>query len=1781
MCRDSLLDTPVTCVEAAQTSDHFVLDTPVTCVEAAPTSDDFEETHVCPPPPAPEQICVGQVEDGLREQLALIMDRGFSEGWGAVKSQKPEDLAPEINTETGRAELLCHVIQDQERGEAVERPTLVPAHQRTQPVECDSIVSTNNNGQGDTIVIHTDQANTCVVAEGDVCEYGEPEISSDISSAQDLENRYVHVKQDGKLIQLLNPRTFLSKIIKFPRKSSPEVKKSKVSKRFVEESVREPEPERKNIEIFTVLYQPCSAEILYIPKVNIGVNMDQNTEQHNGATLINEKQHRKETQDKKEILATDEVQKETLAVEEVQKETLAVEEVQKETLAVEEVKKETLAVDEVQKKTMALEEVQKETLAVEEVQKETLAVLNSAKNETIKQSPDVRVKCSQNSTFQETLNDNPPQQSIKNRSLSTSSDDSSSGVEEELIRKDVVSSSHSTHPFHSDAITNLGTDRHVDLPLKEKGTVAESADSNSDRCSGETEGRNDKLEMVKVTPLEELTFIVNNQNEVHQLTKPPVDNFISSVASPSESGHTRSQQVSLSSSVRCPPDEQVETTIASNIQKDKETKSGSCVDKQEEEDKTKIEIEMLGQPLHTDSLHHQQLNDSETQETKTVEESSPVIETHHIVITYTGKDKQPKKKSKKTNSPESDQTKKKHFFSWPFRRNKKINEERKSGEGSSSDDDTGETTVELEDVKIENVDFSKEEETTFNEGSSPRTSTPQDISQNTDVRLDHTVDISTESEQTAESGKSSRRSSVSSSSSVNSITGHIDPSVTLHATPNYSGIVVHEVICVTDKQQQYKSNTDSSDKTTNSSDSETIQTSDTVQTSDNTNTGVADKTLLHKNKHKRNKAPNDISISSKKSGEVEKPFKTTKLKYDKNSSAEPSSSGEDSEEIPRDRTQIHNSQDGQEETQQKVASQTAYTTDGVKSETKPLDTGTSTEKVESASPKSQKASKISKFLNELRSPTKKEPEVNFDNILGSDQRFDGQYHREDDVTHGLPDSQSPSLKSVTQVEYEETSNDPQNVISEPRHFVVVAIDVGTTHSGYAFSFVRDPGSVYMMRRWSGEEPGLVNQKTLTSLLLTPEGNFHSFGYNARSNYLNLIPLEAKHWLYFSTFKMELHHNTVAMVIGLSSMIIGLSAMVIGLSSMIIGLSAMVIELSAMVIELSSMIIGLSAMVIELSAMVIGLSAMVFGLSAMVIGLSAMVIGQSAMVIGQSAMVIVLSSMVIGLSAMVIGLSAMVIGLSAMVIGLSAMVIGLSAMVIGLSAMVIGLSAMELSLDTKLVAANGEKFPAIKVFAYCLEFFKTHALQQLSDQSGTEILNEDIRWVITVPAIWKAPAKQFMREAAYEAGLASRNFPGQLLIALEPEAASIYCRTLRMHQLVPDNPLKRPLQSPGRHNAELNNSNMAVTELTVGSRYLIVDCGGGTVDITVHELYPSGHIKELHRATGGPFGSIGVDSEFEKLLCSIFSAEFIDHYKKKYPMGWVHLMTDFESRKRSTSPVKSTFLNVSLPFTFISDYKKQKTDPDIAVKRYGDPEVDWSQQGMLRLSPAAMRQLFLPTLTHIKQAIGDVLNHPNARDIKYMFLVGGFSESPLLQYEVRHEFNNIMKILIPQEVSLAILKGAVLFGLDPSIVNVRRSRLTYGVGILNKFDPSKHPMSKLVTSSGVEWCTDVFDKYVETDQPVLLGTSVVRRYAPANKGQSSIVLNIYSSLDPNVKFITDPGVSRCGTLSLTLPSINDVDTSQHPREIQAQMSFGDTEISVFAKDVFSGKMVKAAVDFLGT
>ncbi|XP_059821843.1 heat shock 70 kDa protein 12B-like isoform X2 [Hypanus sabinus] len=618
---------------------------------------------------------------------------------------------------------------------------------------------------------------------------------------------------------------------------------------------------------------------------------------------------------------------------------------------------------------------------------------------------------------------------------------------------------------------------------------------------------------------------------------------------------------------------------------------------------------------------------------------------------------------------------------------------------------------------------------------------------------------------------------------------------------------------------------------------------------------------------------------------------------------------------------------------------------------------------------------------------------------------------------------------------------------------VVAIDFGTTASGYAYCLVREPGAIHMMRRWEGGDPGVANQKSPTCLLLTPEGSFHSLGYTARDFYHSLNPREASHWLYFDKFKMKIHTSS------------------------------------------------------------------------------------------------------------------------------------------------------DLTLETELEAVNGKTMKALHVFAHALRFFRTRALKELAEQFCRELEEGEVRWVVTVPAIWKQPARQFMREAAYLADLTSPDCPERLLLVLEPEAASIYCRRLRPNQLTdlcasprtPEPRLNSSFRQAREQLRRFRNSRIFLLESSMGElwagmesgdRYMVADCGGGTVDLTVHEIeQPAGTLKELYKASGGPYGAVGVDLAFQEMLCQIFGCDLIEGFRLKRPAAWVDLMMAFEARKQSISHKLTTPLNISLPFSFTEFYRKHRGESVEAVlKKCSNKLIKWSSQGMLQISPQAVDELFQPTIRLVVQHIEAVLRRPEAAGVRSLFLVGGFAASGRLQRELERVLPEGCRLLLPQASGLSTLQGAVLLGLEPAVVRLRRSPLTYGLAVLRRFEPGRHPAHKLLERDGAQWCADVFDRLVRAGQPLAPGERLQRRYMPARPGQRSARISLYCAPEPGVRFVSDPGVRRCATLSLDLDAgpedgAEPVERPGPAREIRVSLQFGDTEIGVSALDTLTGAEVRATLDWL--
>ncbi|KAL3862556.1 hypothetical protein ACJMK2_008516, partial [Sinanodonta woodiana] len=122
----------------------------------------------------------------------------------------------------------------------------------------------------------------------------------------------------------------------------------------------------------------------------------------------------------------------------------------------------------------------------------------------------------------------------------------------------------------------------------------------------------------------------------------------------------------------------------------------------------------------------------------------------------------------------------------------------------------------------------------------------------------------------------------------------------------------------------------------------------------------------------------------------------------------------------------------------------------------------------------------------------------------------------------------------------------------------------------------------------------------------------------------------------------------------------------------------------------------------------------------------------------------------------------------------------------------------LSRRTQIEDEFGKKMLAMKVISLVIRYLKDDLQKELTSKITCVFsFEEEIQWVLTVPAIWNDKARSFMREAAIEL-LFHR--PGirndRLLIALEPEAASVYCRQIPLETNSSDGKLSIVPLCPG-------------------------------------------------------------------------------------------------------------------------------------------------------------------------------------------------------------------------------------------------------------------------------------------------------------------------------------------------------------------------------------------------
>ncbi|XP_062621074.1 heat shock 70 kDa protein 12B-like [Saccostrea cucullata] len=461
-------------------------------------------------------------------------------------------------------------------------------------------------------------------------------------------------------------------------------------------------------------------------------------------------------------------------------------------------------------------------------------------------------------------------------------------------------------------------------------------------------------------------------------------------------------------------------------------------------------------------------------------------------------------------------------------------------------------------------------------------------------------------------------------------------------------------------------------------------------------------------------------------------------------------------------------------------------------------------------------------------------------------------------------------------------------------------------------------------------------------------------------------------------------------------------------------------------------------------------------------------------------------------------------------------------------------------------ASGKELPAMTVFSLSIKALKDHLIDLL-DTRGTTLKADEVLWVLTVPAIWTDSAKIFMRKAAKKAGIKDEC----LKLALEPEAASIYCQHIHVDR------------SKGQRGFGVS---------AVGTRYMVIDLGGGTADITCHEKLDDDFLKELYKASGGACGGTAMDAKVLGVIKEIVGDSVFDEFKRVHVEGYMDLLREIEVFKRNIKPESDGKITMTIPYVSLQEIcsdKLNKSFKELLASSSVSHDVSLTGQ-KFRFSAGFAKQLFTSITDQIVEYIRLILMQPEVQKINRFLLVGGFAESPMVQHAIKENFPD-KRLIIPQEAGLAVLKGAVLFGHRPKTIKSRVIKYSYGVKTTPVFDPMVHDPKRRCIINGVDRCQNVFGCFMKSGTAVELEHEVEKKYQTNQAFQQTVPLELFFLIKEDAKYIDEPCVQKLWKMDINIPH-----PCENPRKVKVLYIFGDTELRVTAVEMDTGTPCEATI-----
>lgn len=498
--------------------------------------------------------------------------------------------------------------------------------------------------------------------------------------------------------------------------------------------------------------------------------------------------------------------------------------------------------------------------------------------------------------------------------------------------------------------------------------------------------------------------------------------------------------------------------------------------------------------------------------------------------------------------------------------------------------------------------------------------------------------------------------------------------------------------------------------------------------------------------------------------------------------------------------------------------------------------------------------------------------------------------------------------------------------------------------------------------------------------------------------------------------------------------------------------------------------------------------------------------------------------------------------------------------------------------------SNEKYPLNKVISKFLKTIKKEAIKEIKARQESlrnKSLEDSIRWIITVPAIWSEQNKACMIEASKLAKLIKDTDDISNFFALEPEAAAcFYSMSDKAEKEILDNP------------------------------YIICDIGGGTTDITTHERIKDEEgkysINELYPPTGGAHGSREINKYIleEILVKKIFTQEAYDKIKEKMKQEgedaddlkdeMIRINDEINKFKEffKLDNINGTH-KISLKTFFKKGFDEEPNIEEL-VKKYNDnikedwkigirSKNNWTLELPFKIINDLLQELIVDkAASYINKIINYLKNRKkDKKEIKSVILAGGASAN-LSIFELFKKALPNLTVVVCDEPEIAVVKGAIHFAKNPYTISKRIARFSLGIKSVDNWGEryEKIPGAiKVEDEKNNRWvCLNAFSVYYKKNRPIKTNAEGKKFIFDMNSNHVSIEF-YKSDFDGPIYVVGQKDekgnelTKEFGSLQFSVDNFDINDTG-----VEIEIKLGGTSISAIVKYLKTGEQRNQTFSF---